>query len=135
VNPEKDFLDLSDSSASRKLNAGEIHWLPLHFDKVHRINHARIPASVKWTLVLFQTLLQSNPKGFQTKLMDSALTGQVLFGKWSECLICQWAGIDMVTDPYSLGDYFQIRVCVNSLFDVQFRHNLAFCTSVDSGAQ
>jgi hypothetical protein len=55
--------------------------------------------------------------------MDAALAGQVLFGKWSECLICQWAGVDM------------IRVWVNALFDVQYRHNLAFCSSLDSGAQ
>jgi hypothetical protein len=67
--------------------------------------------------------------------MDTALTGQVLFGKWSECLICLWSGVDVSTDPYTLGDSWQIRVCVNALFDVQFRHNLAFSTSTDSGAQ
>jgi hypothetical protein len=62
MSAEKEFLDLSDSSASRKLNAGEIHWVPLHFDKVHRIDRANVHVSVKWAIILFQTLLQSNPK-------------------------------------------------------------------------
>ena len=28
--------------------------------------------------------------------------GQVIFGKWSECLICSWLGLDIHIDPFSL---------------------------------
>jgi HK97 family phage major capsid protein len=30
--------------------------------------------------------------------------GQVIFGKWSEMLICSWVGVEILVDPYSLRD-------------------------------
>jgi HK97 family phage major capsid protein len=61
--------------------------------------------------------------------------GQVIFGKWSEMLICQWLGLDVLVDPFSLATTAEIRVRVSLLADIQFRYPLAFCASSDSGAQ
>jgi HK97 family phage major capsid protein len=61
--------------------------------------------------------------------------GSVVFGKWSEMLICSWIGIDVVVDPFSLAHQSEIRILVSLLADVQFRYPLAFCASSDSGAQ
>jgi hypothetical protein len=61
--------------------------------------------------------------------------GQVIFGKWSEMLICSWIGLDVHVDPYSLATQAEIRVQVSLLADIQFRYPLAFCCSSDSGAQ
>ena len=58
-----------------------------------------------------------------------------MFGKFSEAMVFQWSGLDIISDPYSLADQYQIRVCVNALFDIQFRHALAFSASTDFGAQ
>jgi Phage capsid family len=35
---------------------------------------------------------------FSSKMMDSALAGQVLFAKWSECCVFSWSGLDIVSD-------------------------------------
>jgi hypothetical protein len=61
--------------------------------------------------------------------------GQVIFGKWSEMMICSWIGLDILVDPFSLATKAEIRVRVNLLADIQFRYPLAFCASSDSGAQ
>ena len=61
--------------------------------------------------------------------------GQVIFGKWSELLICTWLGVEIFVDPYSLATAAEVRVRVSLLADVAFRYALAFCASADSGAQ
>jgi HK97 family phage major capsid protein len=61
--------------------------------------------------------------------------GQVIFGKWSEMLICSWVGLEILVDPYSLATTAELRVRASLLADVQFRYPLAFCASSDSGAQ
>jgi hypothetical protein len=61
--------------------------------------------------------------------------GQVLFGKWSELLVCTWLGVEVFVDPYSLATAAEVRVRVNLLADIGFRYALAFCCSSDSGAQ
>ena len=60
---------------------------------------------------------------------------QVIFGKWSECMICSWLGLDIHVDPFSLATTGELRVQVALLADIQFRYPLAFCASADSGAQ
>jgi HK97 family phage major capsid protein len=61
--------------------------------------------------------------------------GQVVFGKWSEMLICTWVGLEILVDPFSLATTAEIRVRASLLADIQFRYPLAFCASSDSGAQ
>jgi hypothetical protein len=60
---------------------------------------------------------------------------KVIFGKWSEMLICTWLGLDVMVDPFSLAVTGEIRVQVSLLADIQFRYPLAFACSSDSGAQ
>jgi hypothetical protein len=60
---------------------------------------------------------------------------KVIFGKWSEMLICTWLGLDVMVDPFSLAVTGEIRVQVSLLADIQFRYPIAFCCSTDSGAQ
>jgi HK97 family phage major capsid protein len=61
--------------------------------------------------------------------------GQVIFGKWSEMLICSWVGVEILVDPYSLATTAEIRVRSSLFADIQLRYALAFCASSDSGAQ
>jgi HK97 family phage major capsid protein len=61
--------------------------------------------------------------------------GQVIFGKWSELLICSWVGLEILVDPYSLATTSEIRIRASLLADIGFRYPLAFCASSDSGAQ
>jgi HK97 family phage major capsid protein len=61
--------------------------------------------------------------------------GGVLFGRWSDLLICSWVGVELMTDPYSLAKQAEVRVRVSLLADIGFRYSLSFCASSDSGAQ
>jgi HK97 family phage major capsid protein len=61
--------------------------------------------------------------------------GQVIFGKWSEMMICSWVGVEILVDPFSLAAQAEIRVRSSLLADIAFRYPLAFCASSDSGAQ
>jgi len=61
--------------------------------------------------------------------------GQVIFGKWSEMLICSWVGVEILVDPYSLATTAEIRVRSSLFADIQLRYALAICASSDSGAQ
>jgi hypothetical protein len=68
-------------------------------------------------------------------ISSTQIAGKVVFGKWSECLILSWLGLDVHVDPFSLATTGEIRVQVSLLADIQFRYPLAFCCSSDSGAQ
>jgi hypothetical protein len=69
-------------------------------------------------------------------ISSTQITGsKVIFGKWSEMLICSWLGLDIHVDPFSLATTAEIRVRVSLLAEIQFRYPLAFCASSDSGAQ
>jgi hypothetical protein len=61
--------------------------------------------------------------------------GQVIFGRWSDVMICSWVGLEILVDPFSLATTAEIRVRSTLLADIQFRYPLAFCASADTGAQ
>jgi len=60
---------------------------------------------------------------------------QVIFGVWSELIVADWAGIDIVVDPYSLKKQEQIEVTWHQWLDVGVRHPVAFEYSTDAGNQ
>lgn len=62
-----------------------------------------------------------------SKTLGGGAEQGILFGNWSELLIGQWAGIEIVTDPYTLLDRGLIRLVLNLIVDVQIRHPEAFC--------
>jgi hypothetical protein len=61
--------------------------------------------------------------------------GQVIFGRWSDVLICSWIGVEILVDPFTLASQAEIRVRSTLLADIAFRYALAFCASADSGGQ
>jgi hypothetical protein len=61
--------------------------------------------------------------------------GEVLFGRWSDLLICSWVGVDILVDPFSLATQAEVRVRASLLADINFKYALSFCGSSDSGAQ
>jgi hypothetical protein len=61
--------------------------------------------------------------------------GQVIFGRWSDVLICTWVGVEILVDPFSLATQAEVRVRASLLADIGFRYSLSFCASADSGAQ
>jgi hypothetical protein len=61
---------------------------------------------------------------------------QVIFGDWSQVLYLEWAGRDVVVDPYgSNATAGTVTVTIQRLIDMVVRRAKSFSVSADSGAQ
>jgi HK97 family phage major capsid protein/HK97 family phage prohead protease len=60
---------------------------------------------------------------------------QVIFGAFNQAIMADWAGMDVVVDPYSLALQNQVAITVCILTDFAVRHAASFAVSTDSGAQ
>lgn len=56
----------------------------------------------------------------------------IIFGNWSELLIGQWAGIDLVVDPYTSSKNALVTLVINSWWDVAVRHAQSFAAMKDA---
>jgi HK97 family phage major capsid protein len=71
--------------------------------------------------------------GYRAIATNQVPTNKVVFGKWNELMIGQWAGLDIVVDIYTLATQAEIRVITNMFVDVKYRYASAFCCSTNSG--
>lgn len=55
------------------------------------------------------------------------------FGNWSELIIGQWGGLDIMVNPYTKAKEATVEIVVNSFWDVGVRHAASFCVSTDMG--
>lgn len=65
----------------------------------------------------------------------SGTLNQVIFGDFSQVLYLEWAGYDVVVDPYSGKKEGTIEVTIQRLIDMIIRRGQSFSISSDSGAQ
>lgn len=56
----------------------------------------------------------------------------ILFGNWEELIIGQWAGLDVVVDPYTASKNALVTIVVNSWWDAALRHAASFAAIVDA---
>lgn len=78
--------------------------------------------------------------GYPTNITNQiATTGtfanRAIFGAWGQAMFCDWAGMDVVVDPYTQAASNKIVVTLNMFSDFIVRHWPSFCVSTDSGAQ
>jgi len=97
-----------------------------------------IPAAVNYPRYLWEGKHDVGlglANGYITKAMNTLVPNQMLFGKFSSLVIGNWAGLDILTDPFTLADSGQIRVVVHALVGTGIRHALSFAVSTDAGNQ
>lgn len=73
--------------------------------------------------------------GYRAFATNQIASNKVVFGNWNDLVVFEWAGIDVVVDPYSAKKTGQIEVTVTLWTDIGIRHGASFCISTDSGAQ
>jgi len=56
----------------------------------------------------------------------------ILFGNWNDLIIANWAGVDIVVDPYTKATSALVAMTVNSYWDVALRHAESFAAVVDA---
>jgi len=63
------------------------------------------------------------------KLVESnqITAGAMIFGNWSDLLIGEWAGMDIMIDPYTGATAGTTRVLIFQTVDVAVRHAQSFC--------
>ena len=66
-----------------------------------------------------------------TKGTSTGVCHAAIFGDFSQLVIGQWGGIDVVVDQYTLARTGQVRLVVNGYFDVKARHEAAFAAIKD----
>jgi|GEM_PF-6757631 len=60
---------------------------------------------------------------------------KVIYGNWNDLILADWAGIDVVVNPYTNDATGVITITIFLLTDVGVRQVVSFCVSTDSGAQ
>ena len=56
----------------------------------------------------------------------------IIFGNWEELIIAQWAGLDLVVDPYTGAKSALVTLVANSWWDVAVRHAESFAAMKDA---
>ena len=63
-----------------------------------------------------------------------SFANRALFGAWGQAMFLDWAGYDVVVDPYTRAANNEIVCTVNLFTDFVVRHWPAFCVSTDTAA-
>ena len=67
-----------------------------------------------------------------TKGSSSGVCHAIIFGNWEELIIANWAGVDLVVDPYTKKTTNFLEVTVNSWWDIAVRHAASFAAMQDA---
>ncbi len=76
------------------------------------------------------------PTPFTNQIGTSgAFANRAIFGAWGQAMFCDWAGYDIVVDPYTRAANNEVVVTVNLMTDFIVRHWPSFAISDASAAQ
>lgn len=67
-----------------------------------------------------------------TKGTSAGNCSAILFGNWSDLIVGQWGGLDVMVDPYTLAAEGKYRVIVDSFWDVFVRRVQSFAAIKDA---
>lgn len=73
--------------------------------------------------------------GYRAEATNQVPANKVVFANWMDVILAEWAGVDVVVDPYSLKKTGQIEVTITIWVDNGLRHEGSVTVSSDSGAQ
>lgn len=62
-----------------------------------------------------------------TKGTSSGVCHAAIFGNWSELMIGQWGGVDLLVNPYTKGKEALVELIINAWYDLGVRHPVSFC--------
>ena len=99
-----------------------------------------IPRIAASTMPLFLVDDKNQANGYDVNVTNQiattgTLANRTIFGVWNQAMFCDWAGMDVVVDPYTQAANNQVIVTISMLTDFIVRHWPAFNRSTDSGAQ
>lgn len=63
---------------------------------------------------------------------SGAICHAIIFGNFSDLVLCQWGGLDVLVDPYTLKKSGLIEIQLDSFHDVLIKHAKSFAAMVDA---
>jgi HK97 family phage major capsid protein len=125
-------LSFESKLAQANADMGRIAWMtaPTVREKWKAITKI---ASSQYSDFLWEA--NNTVNGYPASSTNQVPSSLVLYGNWSDVIIGDWAGLDIVVDPYTLKANAEIEVVINMWFDVGLRHAVSMVVSSDSGAQ
>jgi len=73
--------------------------------------------------------------GYRGEATNQVPDNKVIFGNFADLILADWAGIDVVVDPYSLKKKGQIEITITLWADSAIRNPVSFVVSTDAGNQ
>lgn len=74
------------------------------------------------------------PVKFTSQINDNASAQElVYFGNWSDYVIGQWGGLDILVDPYTAAGTGQVRLVLNSFWDGNQKRTTSFAVGAFTG--
>jgi hypothetical protein len=67
--------------------------------------------------------------GFRGFASNQITAGYMLFGDWSQVIIAEWGGLELVVDPYTQSKLGIINVTAFQTIDIGVRYGGAFTLS------
>ena len=82
-------------------------------------------------LLGYKFVVDNNIPNNLTKGTSAGVCSAMIFGNWSDLLIGEWGGFDMIVDPYSFSTQGGVQITVFQTLDIQVRHAVSFAADVD----
>ncbi len=73
--------------------------------------------------------------GRRAEATNQVPNDRVIYGNWNDLMLLDWAGIDVVVNPYTLDAQGIVTITITLWTDSGVRHAVSFAVSTDSGAQ
>ena len=82
--------------------------------------------------VMLMAINPNSVAGYPAYVSNNLTAGNMIFGDWSDLIMCEWSGLDLMVDPYSLSTSGGVRT--TAFWDVDFivRHPESFCLATVS---
>jgi HK97 family phage major capsid protein len=73
--------------------------------------------------------------GRRAESTNQVPSDKVIYGNFNDLILADWAGIDVVVNPYTNDATGVVTITITLWTDTGVRHAVSFCVSADSGAQ
>jgi HK97 family phage major capsid protein len=88
---------------------------------------AKQTAKATGEAIMLMTVNPGSIAGYPAHVSNQIEAGSWLFGDWSQLIMCEWSGLDLMVDPYSLSTSGGVRTTAFHDLDFVVRHAESFC--------
>ena len=84
------------------------------------------------TLMGYPAYVTTQVPSTLNKGASTGVCSAIIFGNFSDLMIGQWNGLDIIVDPYTAAKMAQVNVFIHSWWDVAVRHAQSFAAMLDA---